>query len=46
LESQPKWPLLYENWILLLGYGCICVGMTFVLTSYWALGFYGTFLGK
>jgi hypothetical protein len=25
LESQPKWPLLYENWILLLGYGCICV---------------------
>lgn len=45
LDSQPKWPVLYENWILLLGYGCILFGMTLVLTSYWALGFYGTFLG-
>lgn len=45
LESQPQWPLLYENWILLVGYGCILIGVTLVLTSFWSLGFYGTFLG-
>ncbi|KAJ8311666.1 hypothetical protein KUTeg_011021 [Tegillarca granosa] len=45
IESQPRWSLLHENWILFLGYACILFGCYLVFTSYWALGFYGTFLG-
>ncbi|KAK3096031.1 hypothetical protein FSP39_022180, partial [Pinctada imbricata] len=45
MDSQPTWPLLYENWILYFGYGLIILGSTLVFSSYFALGFYGTFLG-
>ncbi|XP_078329540.1 phosphatidylethanolamine N-methyltransferase-like [Crassostrea virginica] len=44
-ESQPEWPLLYDNGFLYLGYLCIVIGSVLVFSSYWALGFYGTFLG-
>ena len=46
MESQPTWPVLYENWILYLGYVLILLGSAFVFSSYYALGFYGTFLGR
>ncbi|XP_060082844.1 uncharacterized protein LOC132562135 isoform X1 [Ylistrum balloti] len=45
LESQPKWPMLYENWLLLSGYASIWIGTTLVFSSFYSLGFYGTFLG-
>ncbi|XP_033725834.1 phosphatidylethanolamine N-methyltransferase-like [Pecten maximus] len=45
LDSQPKWPVLYENWILWSGYAFIWIGSTLVLSSFYSLGFYGTFLG-
>ncbi|XP_061190777.1 uncharacterized protein LOC133198825 [Saccostrea echinata] len=44
-DSQPEWPFLYDNNFLLLGYSCILIGSLLVFSSYWALGFYGTFLG-
>lgn len=45
LNSQPRWYALQQNWILWLGYTCIIIGTIFVFTSFYALGFYGTFLG-
>lgn len=45
LDSQPQWPVLYENWILWTGYASIWIGSTLVFSSFYALGFYGTFLG-
>ncbi|XP_069102342.1 phosphatidylethanolamine N-methyltransferase-like isoform X2 [Argopecten irradians] len=45
LDSQPKWPALYENWILWSGYASIWIGATLVFSSFYSLGFYGTFLG-
>ncbi|XP_048750859.1 phosphatidylethanolamine N-methyltransferase-like isoform X2 [Ostrea edulis] len=44
-DSQPEWPFLYDNNYLFLGYGCILIGSVLVFSSYWALGFFGTFLG-
>ncbi|KAL4216273.1 hypothetical protein ACF0H5_023998 [Mactra antiquata] len=45
LDSQPRWFILQQNWILWLGYINIIVGTVLVFTSFYALGFYGTFLG-
>ncbi|XP_011424446.3 phosphatidylethanolamine N-methyltransferase isoform X1 [Magallana gigas] len=44
-DSQPEWPFLFDNYFLWLGYLCILIGSILVFSSYWALGFYGTFLG-
>ncbi|OWF41357.1 phosphatidylethanolamine N-methyltransferase-like [Mizuhopecten yessoensis] len=45
LDSQPKWPRLYENRILWSGYASMWIGTTLVFSSFYSLGFYGTFLG-
>ncbi|XP_060586235.1 phosphatidylethanolamine N-methyltransferase-like [Ruditapes philippinarum] len=45
LNTQPRWYTLQQNWILWLGYTCITIGTVFVFTSFYALGYYGTFLG-
>lgn len=45
LNSQPRWYALQENYILWSGYLCIVIGCVLVFSSFYALGFYGTFLG-
>ncbi|KAL3884380.1 hypothetical protein ACJMK2_024525 [Sinanodonta woodiana] len=45
LNSQPRWKVLHQNWILWLGYLNITVGIVLVFCSFLALGFFGTFLG-
>lgn len=45
ITSQPHWTLLLCNEVLLFGYLLICCGVLLVLSSYFALGFFGTFLG-
>lgn len=45
LNSQPRWYALQQNYFLWSGYLCIVIGCLFVFSSYFALGFYGTFLG-
>ncbi|XP_052787153.1 phosphatidylethanolamine N-methyltransferase-like [Mya arenaria] len=45
LDSQPRCYILQQNWLLWSGYFCMLVGTTLVVTSYYRLGFYGTFLG-
>ncbi|XP_041355585.1 phosphatidylethanolamine N-methyltransferase-like [Gigantopelta aegis] len=45
LETQPRSIMLHENWILYLGYLCLVCGTLLTLSSFWRLGFYGTFLG-
>ena len=42
LSAQPVYPALYQP---LLGYACFGVGQVLVLTSMWALGVTGTYLG-
>ena len=46
LNSQPRWYALQQNYFLWSGYLCIVLGCLFVFSSYFALGFYGTFLGE
>ncbi|KAL5020078.1 hypothetical protein ScPMuIL_002970 [Solemya velum] len=45
IESQPRCYALQQNWVLWAGYACIIIGCVLVFTSFWGLGFYGTFLG-
>ncbi|KAI9869960.1 MAG: Phosphatidyl-N-methylethanolamine N-methyltransferase, partial [Watsoniomyces obsoletus] len=42
LDSQPFYPTLYQP---MLGYVCFGAGQVLVLTSMWALGVTGTYLG-
>jgi phosphatidylethanolamine/phosphatidyl-N-methylethanolamine N-methyltransferase len=42
LDSQPVYPALHQP---LLGYLCFGIGQVFVLSSMWALGVTGTYLG-
>jgi len=44
-HTQPSWILLRQNRVLILGYFCCSIGTIFVLTSFFQLGFYTTFLG-
>ena len=47
IETQPVLAEIVENPIFLyVSYALIAVGQTFVLTSFYKLGFLGTFLGK
>ena len=46
LDTQPRWYTLQQNSILWFGYTCITIGTVLVFTSFYALGYYGTFLGK
>ena len=47
LESQPQWFLLIDNpYAQYTAYVLMAVGTTLALTSFFALGFYGTYLGK
>ncbi|XP_046566093.1 phosphatidylethanolamine N-methyltransferase-like isoform X1 [Haliotis rubra] len=45
MDSQPRCILLQENWILWLGYFLIYLGVLLVVSSFLALGFFGTYLG-
>jgi phosphatidylethanolamine/phosphatidyl-N-methylethanolamine N-methyltransferase len=45
LEEQPKVQLLPEQYATVVPVALIAVGQLFVLTSTWALGITGTFLG-
>ena len=44
MTTQPKVLELSANWVYYLGAACIAVGQVYVLTSFWKLGFLGTFL--
>ena len=45
IESQPRCLLMQQNPVLWTGHCLIALGTLLVATSYWALGFYATFLG-
>ncbi|KAL7622281.1 Phosphatidyl-N-methylethanolamine N-methyltransferase [Parahypoxylon ruwenzoriense] len=45
LRQQPSYPLLEQDEVKYLAYGLIAVGNILVLSSTWALGITGTFLG-
>ena len=45
VESQPRWLCLQTNSVLWTGHFLVTIGMILVISSVWALGFYGTFLG-
>ena len=45
LDSYPKMIRLDNNFAYGLGLCCLTVGMVLVLSSYWRLGFFGTFYG-
>jgi len=45
LDDQPKVPLLPEPYATIVPAALFLVGQTFVITSTWALGITGTFLG-
>jgi len=45
MNSQPRWTLIQQNYILWTGHCLVLFGTMLVGTSYWALGFYATFLG-
>lgn len=45
LANQPRIPILPEPYATLVPASLFIVGQTFVLTSTWALGITGTFLG-
>jgi len=45
MNSQPRWTLIQQNSILWTGHCLVLFGTMLVATSYWALGFYATFLG-
>ncbi|KAH9907441.1 methylene-fatty-acyl-phospholipid synthase [Xylariomycetidae sp. FL2044] len=45
LRQQPSYPLLEADWVRYLAYGLIASGNVLVLSSTWALGITGTFLG-
>ncbi|KAF3761299.1 hypothetical protein M406DRAFT_85927 [Cryphonectria parasitica EP155] len=45
LRHQPSHPLLQADLVKYLGYGLIACGNVLVITSTWALGITGTFLG-
>nr|XP_006812121.1 PREDICTED: phosphatidylethanolamine N-methyltransferase-like [Saccoglossus kowalevskii] len=45
IDHQPKLNLLDTPWMKLLAIMFITAGVIFIFSSYWALGFTGTFLG-
>ncbi|XP_070536969.1 phosphatidylethanolamine N-methyltransferase-like [Ptychodera flava] len=45
IQSQPKLEILEHPAVLVLSLAVFAIGSTLVLTSFWALGFIGTFLG-
>ena len=45
VSSQPTWLFMQRNSVLWTGHCLALFGTMLVATSYWALGFYGTFLG-
>jgi phosphatidylethanolamine/phosphatidyl-N-methylethanolamine N-methyltransferase len=45
LADQPRIPMLPEPYATLIPAALFLVGQTFVITSTWALGITGTFLG-
>ena len=45
MKSQPRSLLMQRNGVLWTGHCLVMCGTILVATSYWALGFYGTFLG-
>jgi len=45
MKSQPRSLLMQQNGVLWTGHCLVLCGTMLVATSYWALGFYGTFLG-
>lgn len=45
MSTQPRWLLLQNNYVLWSGHCLVTVGTLLVLSSFWKLGFYGTFLG-
>ena len=47
LESQPQWPFLVDNvYALYIAYVLIGIGTTLAISGFFALGFFGTYLGK
>lgn len=46
MKSQPKLEGLDCNWAYYSGLAILAVGSLFVISSFLALGFIGTFLGK
>nr|XP_054750930.1 phosphatidylethanolamine N-methyltransferase-like [Lytechinus pictus] len=45
IGTQYKWELLESNLIWLIGGGLLAIGIILVISSFFALGFYGTYLG-
>ena len=45
LQSQPGWWYLRRNFFLWPGHAFVLLGSILVITSFWKLGFFGTFLG-
>ena len=45
MKSQPRSLLMQQNIVLWTGHCLVLCGTVLVAASYWALGFYGTFLG-
>lgn len=45
MKSQARSLLMQQNGVLWTGHCLVLCGIMLVATSYWALGFYGTFLG-
>lgn len=46
MKSQPKLEGLDCHWVYYSGLAILAVGTLFVISSFLALGFTGTFLGK
>lgn len=45
LKTQPRWLLLQNNCALWSGHCLVIIGTLLVVSSFWKLGFYGTYLG-
>ncbi|XP_072174120.1 phosphatidylethanolamine N-methyltransferase-like isoform X2 [Diadema setosum] len=45
LESQYRWSLIETDAVWMAGSLLLVIGLILALSSFWALGFYGTFLG-
>lgn len=45
LSSQPRWIPMQNNYVLWSGHLLVTTGTILVLSSFWKLGFFGTFLG-
>jgi len=44
-HTQPSWIILRQNRVLILGYFSCIIGSCLVITSFYQLGFFATFLG-